>query len=192
MTHELRFETHNYCELQLKDCAVEATIKKYKVSEIYYIKRYIKIHQRHDSVVSASISNYNSCPRIYKHCLSYIKSIYMNDFLRLLQKYNIKLKIKAKMIPQKQRFNDSCIMEDTLITTTSQTDIKRINACRIYLQGTSLSDISNIKGTALIAGSLIGDRSKIAISNLDCPNQRNPNPSTWLLWSLTTKHIYCE
>ena len=82
------------------------------------------------------------------------------------------------MIPPKQWFNDSCIMEDILITTTSQTDIKRINACRIYLQVTSVSDISNIKGTALIAGSLIGDRSKIANSNIDCPNQRNPNPST--------------
>ena len=82
-------------------------------------------------------------------------------------------------------------MEDILNTTTSHTDIKRINACRIYLRVTFLSEISNIKGTAIIAGSLIGDKSKIANSNIDWPNQSNPNLSTWLLWSRRIKRIYC-
>ena len=35
-----------------------------------------------------------------KYCLSYIDSIWMNDFLRLLQKYNIKLKMKENTILQ--------------------------------------------------------------------------------------------
>ena len=99
--------------------------------------------------------------------------------------------MKENMIPQKQRFNNSCIMEYILNIITSHTDTKRINACRNYLRVTFLSEISNIKGTALITGSLIGDKSKIVNSNLGWPNQSKPNISTWLLWSRTIKRIYC-
>ena len=97
--------------------------------------------------------------------------------------------MKENTILHKQHFNDSCIMEDILKTTTS--DFKRINACRLYLRVTFLSEISNIKGTVLIVESLIGDKSKIVNSNLNWPNQRKPNQSTWLLWSRTIKRIYC-
>ena len=78
--------------------------------------------------------------------------------------------MKDNMIPQKQRFNDSCIMEDRLNTIKSHTDIKRINVCQIYLRVTFLSEISNIKCSAIIAGSLIDDKSKIANNNIDQPN----------------------
>ena len=81
----------------------------------------------------------------------------MNNFLRLLQNYNIKSKMKDNMIIKKERFNDSYIMEDILNTTTFLTNIKRLNACRLYLGVIFLSKISNIKDSAIITGSLIGD-----------------------------------
>ena len=95
-----------------------------------------------------------------KHSLSYINSIWMKDFVRLLQQYNIKIKMKEYMTIKKQRFHDSCIMEEILCITTSNIALKRLNACRIYLRVTFLSERSNIKGTAVIAGSLTGDKKK--------------------------------
>ena len=85
------------------------------------------------------------------------------------------------MTIKQQRFNDSYIMEDILNITISNIDIKILNACRIYLRVTFLSEISNIKGTAVIAESLTGDKSKITKINLDWPNQNKPNTSTWSL-----------
>ena len=84
----------------------------------------------------------------------------MKDFVRLLQQYNIKIKMKEYMTIKKQRFHDSCIMEEILCITTSNIALKRLNACRIYLRVTFLSERSNIKGTAVIAGSLTGDKKK--------------------------------
>ena len=75
--------------------------------------------------------------------------------------------MKEHMTIKKQRFNDSCIMEDILNITTSNIDLKRLNACRIYLRVTLLSEMSNIKDTVVIAGSLTGDKSIITKSNLD-------------------------
>ena len=89
--------------------------------------------------------------------------------------------MKEYMTIKKQRFNDSCIMEDILNITTSNIDLKQLNACQIYLRVTFLSEISNIKGTAVIAESLTGDKSTITKINLDWPNQNKSNTSTWLL-----------
>ena len=63
------------------------------------------------------------------------------------------------MTKGKQRFNDSYIMEEILNITTTNIDITRLNACRIYLRATFLSEILHIKGTTIIAGSLTGDTS---------------------------------
>ena len=63
------------------------------------------------------------------------------------------------MTKGKQRFNDSYIMEEILNITTTNIDITRLNTCRIYLRATFLSEILNIKGTTIFAGSLTGDTS---------------------------------
>ena len=105
-----------------------------------------------------------------KYSLLYINSIWTNDFIPLLQKYNIKLKIKVTMRLYKQCYNDSCIMKDILDTTPSLTNIKRLNTCRLYLRITFFSEMCNIIGTALIKRSLTGDKTKIATSTLDYPN----------------------
>ena len=74
-------------------------------------------------------------------------------------------------------------MEDILNNTTSLTNLRRLNACRLYLGVTFLSPISNIKSSAIITGLLIGDKTNLAKSNLDWPNQNKPNKATWSMWS---------
>ena len=163
---ELRFGTHNYCWSQLKHYEVEATIKM--ASVLYYIKNDTS------KAIIILIAWYQMAPGITtpaleytKTSLFYINSIWMNDFIRLLQKYNIKIKTNENILLQKQRFNNSCVMQDILNTTTSHTNIKGLNDCRLYLGVIFLSEISNIKGTAIITGSLICDKTKLAKSNID-------------------------
>ena len=64
--------------------------------------------------------------------------------------------MKENIILHKQSYNDSCIMEDILVTTSSFTKIKRLNAYRIYLRILFLSEILDIKGTEIITGSMLG------------------------------------
>ena len=100
--------------------------------------------------------------------------------------------MKENMIFQKQRFNKSCIMKDILNNTTALTNLRRLNACRLYLCVTFSSEISNIKGSEIITGSLIYDKTNLAKSNPDWPNQNKPNQVTWSMWSrMTTKNILC-
>ena len=113
-----------------------------------------------------------------KNSLFYINSIWMNDFFRLLQKYNIKIKMKENMILQKQHFNDFCIMEDILNTIPYFTNFKILNVCRLYLGVTFLSEILNIKGSTIITGSVISNNIKIVKSNIDWSNLNKKNTST--------------
>ena len=68
--------------------------------------------------------------------------------------------MKDNILLYKQRYNDLCIMEDILDTTPPFTNIKRLNTYRLYIHITFLSEISNIKGTAIITRSLSGDKNK--------------------------------
>ena len=128
-----------------------------------------------------------------KYSLSYINSIWTNNFIRLLQKHNIKIKMKENMLFHKQRYNDSCIMGYILYTTTSLTNITRLNACRLYLRISFLSEMSNIKGTAIITGSLSDEKIKIANSNFEWPNKSRPSKLTRSMWSrMITRLFYAQ
>lgn len=58
-------------------------------------------------------------------------------------------------------------MSDAIKYTSSLTERKRINTCRLYLNVTFLSDIFNILGTSIIHGVLIGNKSSIPKSTLE-------------------------
>ena len=81
--------------------------------------------------------------------ISYVSSIWMKDFIRLLRKYSIELKLQKKKIPTKQRHDDRCIMHVILSMIFSISIQKEINACRIHLQETFLSELTNTAGNRL-------------------------------------------
>ena len=181
----LRFWTHDYCGLRLNTLWNWSNGNKRKgVRTLLYKKRHIK-------AITILIAWYQMASGITtpaleytKHSSPYINSIWTNDFLWLLQKYNIKIKMKENMILQKICFNDSCTMEDILNNTTSLTNLKRLNAYRLYLGITFLSE-----GSAIIAWPLIGNNTKHAKINIDWPNKKKPNKVTWSMWSKLIKHI---
>ena len=72
----------------------------------------------------------------------WFKSI--QDFLRSI---NGQIKQTSGWRPQLERVNDHCLMD--VLSTPSKTDMIRINRCRIFLQATTLSDITNADGTRI-------------------------------------------
>ena len=89
----------------------------------------------------------------------------MNNFVFLLKKYKIKLKLPNSYIPKPLRYNDSCLMNDIRGIIRSTIQLQQINAYRLYLPVTFLSDITSINGEFILPGVLIGDKKKIPPRN---------------------------
>ena len=114
-----------------------------------------------------------------------------NNFVLLLQNYKIKLLVTIPYKSKHQRFNDSCIMNDTLKIMSSKIQRQKINAYRRYLDVTFLSDITSINGKFLLPGVLTGDKGQITNSNQECTTQDRPYNKSRKLWARTTTSLYC-
>eukprot|EP00978_Attheya_sp_CCMP212_P036365 scaffold164260_cov35-Attheya_sp.AAC.1 len=68
----------------------------------------------------------------------------------------------------------------------SSKDLKILNACRMYLQVTRVSDISTTDGSWILARILNGDITKEQLNqfyepNIECPRQDRPNKAIELV-----------
>ena len=63
--------------------------------------------------------------------------------------------------------------------TSSTNQLELLNAYRLYLQITFLSDITNIAGEKIIQGATTGQKQDIPPSKLRWPAQQKPNKTTW-------------
>ena len=107
--------------------------------------------------------------------LDYINRLWLNDFVRLMNKYKIELKLRTTFITQSQRHNDRHLFGDILTYTSSLLSRKKLFACRLYLQITLLSYITNLKGTVLLPNIMIGIR-----------NTNNHHTFSWPLQKILT------
>jgi len=84
--------------------------------------------------------------------------------------------------PNKQRENDSFLMEFFLTITKNISILKAINRCRVYLQLILVSDIATADGRKLLPevkqGSIPDWR-----SSLKWPHQGRPSKTDWNVWS---------
>ena len=82
-------------------------------------------------------------------------------------------------------------MDDALSFILSTKIRRQLNACRIFLKITFISEITDIDGPHIIPGILHGDNSKIPSTTLHWPKQDSPNISTWKVWSKVITRLYC-
>ena len=94
------------------------------------------------------------------------------------------ISLQANIIPPKLRENDEYIMD--LATTNNVLPSKfvdQINACRRYLQATTLADISNDQGTKIESSMVTGDfTASPRTHRIELFNQQKPNPAAWRVW----------
>ena len=121
----------------------------------------------------------------------YVNSKWTNDLIRMLAKYQVKIKLPDTNIQKLQRFNDKFIMDDILSSISSTKIRRQLNACRLFLQITFISELTNIDGTHLITGILKDDNSKMSTTTRHWPKQGSPTHSTWKVWSKVITQLYC-
>lgn len=87
-----------------------------------------------------------------------------------------------------QRHGDLHLMEHFLMVTKSTSILRQLNACRLYLQVTLLSEITSPDGLQLERNWYNGELPQLPHSKLLFPIQPKPNKTAWSHWkkSLST------
>jgi len=93
--------------------------------------------------------------------------------------------------------HDQHLMQDFLNTNLSTKDLQTLNNCRMYLQVTTLAELSTHDGIHLLkVGLQRGNNSPtlktISQSLLKWPNQPNPSKKAWHLWTQTIQSLYTK
>jgi len=108
----------------------------------------------------------------------------------------IKLKYNSWTIPP-LRQHDRYIMEDFADQNFSKQKLEQLNACRMYLQVTTLAEVSDHTGTELIPQAFPmatppGTKcmNTISTSTLQWPNIAPPMPPCWRTWSTMIRSLY--
>ena len=116
----LRYKIHDYGGLRLKHCEVETLIRKLKAIQNLIVKLdsskliiFINNWYQHVSDPTFPILEKPS------YLTTYVNSVWMTNFVLLLSKYNIQIKISNIFLQKKQRFNDSCLMHIILQSNRS-------------------------------------------------------------------------
>jgi hypothetical protein len=79
------------------------------------------------------------------------------------------------------------IMDFALQLNLNTSQLRQINACRLYLQVLTFSDISTAEGTHILPNIFQGRRSHDRVSTLKWPTTRRP--TSWAAWKLFLQFI---
>ena len=75
--------------------------------------------------------------------LYYVNSVWIKYFVSMLRKWKISFKLRDSFLPQPQRSNDWDIMNDINTYIKSTITLQQMNASRLYLNVTFISEIVN-------------------------------------------------
>ena len=105
----------------------------------------------------------------------------IRDFLRT---YQVKLEFTNHSLPQALCDGDEFIMDALRSRTNcSPSQLQRLNACRMHLRVSRLSEIASANGTLIRRDSLKGTDSAIHLSETRWPRQARPLAADWTFWS---------
>ena len=188
----LRFGSHNYGGLELKNLATTALIKKihglqnllYKPKSANAVHLVIAWFQHASGLTTPILEPPHAASK-------YVNSIWLSNFINLLSTHQVQMILKIKFTPLPQRYNDNALMDDITQLISSEVTLKRLNACRMFLQVTWTSDIANVKGDKILESALKGEKSIHQISKVQWPLQQRPNEQTWKIWRKTIRQVYC-
>ena len=74
---------------------------------------------------------------------------------------------------------------------SSKITLQILNACKLFLQVTLLSEIASANGKFLKHNILQGKRNSIASTKI-WPRQKSPDKATWKMWRLLIKQNFCS
>jgi ribonuclease HI len=114
----------------------------------------------------------------------------IRDFLRM---YDLRLEFTEHSHPVALCDGDEFIMDALRIRgECSARDMQRLNACRMYLRVSRLSEIATAQGTKLRADVLQGKDAGIHLSEAPWPRQARPLAADWAFWSAMLRSVFSQ
>ena len=187
----LRYGNHKYCGLDLIDFRVEQRLRK-----IQLIHKLL-FHPKHKILIQSIIEWYHISAGLTGQILAnpstkvnYINSIWFNDLLYFMAKSQITIHTNDFFSVNLQRNNDQSIMSEINKLHLSKQQKIQINACRLYLQVATLSDIVNPDGKTINQHFLEVKKPIQPRSTLKWPNQPLPSHQACKLWRKTILQVF--
>ena len=183
-----RFQGHNF--YHLKSLHISARIK--------YIIKHLRMK---DYIGNTARSMLNwaqqaagiSTPVCMTHePLTYLEGRWVQQLRHDLRHINSTLFIHDTWTYPPTREHDAYIMDLINTHITSDTQKRKLNYCRLYLQVTHVSDITTSDGKKLHHGIMHKQESfNNQHQTLNWPEQQIPDKPTWKLWNQTLRQILC-
>jgi hypothetical protein len=102
---------------------------------------------------------------------------------------NITFLYPSLWTPTIPREHDICLMDYFLSLRLPHATMQILNACRLYLQAVTLSDISSADGKYILPEAKSGTPIPYRVSNLDWPVQGCPLPEDWKTWRFSLANL---
>jgi hypothetical protein len=123
--------------------------------------------------------------------LHQVEAIWLMSLRKYLQAINGSIHIIQPGVPSKQRDHDEYIMDIVMkMEKLKPGQIRRINYCRLYLNVTTLSDITNATGDTIDPAAIAGKKDQMqAHSTWQEIHQQNPDKISWSLWRKVLRQV---
>jgi len=127
---------------------------------------------------------------------SWIPDRWLSWLRRTMNEHNIQIRYSAWVI-QPLRRHDVFLMEAISKLGLTPQQLEQVNACRMYLQVTTLADITDHTGTLILPQAISNDPKlaptglrNVSSSTLQWPTIHPPSQASWNLWTKTICNLF--
>jgi hypothetical protein len=130
--------------------------------------------------------------------IPYVKIPWFDEFRHYLRNTAGTIQLSDHWSPELQRDKDESIMAIILNSGQFKTrELEIINACRLYLRVTRVSDITTSDGSRITARMLMGTYTPTEIDDvrptkIEWPYQEKPDKSAWKIWIKALQTTICR
>jgi hypothetical protein len=114
---------------------------------------------------------------------AWMENTWLLSFWKFLSKINLKVQLQDQWLPSVTREHDIALMDFFITQGYKNSQLGRLNRCRIYLQVITLADITSASGSNIIPDILSGIPLIDRKSHLQWPCQQRPPQGDWTLWA---------
>ncbi len=170
--------------------------------QIVTIIRHLRVHLQLGKTLEILIRKYQLWAGTREHVLSdttpcpWIPDHWLLSVRKAMHNHTITIRYDNWTIPPIQE-HDRFLMEDFRDYGIPSNQLEKLNACRMYLQVTTLAEITDHTGTSLLPQALVSSMhttpkglTNISTSLLKWPHIHQPYSSCWRLWSRTIRILY--
>ena len=123
--------------------------------------------------------------------IDYIETCWIMSIRDFLRTYNLRLDFSTAVLPVLQCARDEFIMDALRVRgQCTAIELQHLNACRLFLQVSRLSDIASADGLFLRRDALLGSASSCYSSSTRWPRQGHPPDVWWRLWRRKLKLVF--